>query len=188
GSNSLAECLVFGREAGLHAATHGQKNAADKKTPDDIKKLADAENERIEALMKQNGGENAYHLTKDLQVTMEESAGIIRGEKPLREALEKIPDLRDRTKKIGLKNKQKVFNQELTAKLELDGMLNLAETVLLSAINRTESRGAHFREDYPHRDDQNFLIHQMASMQNGRINIEKQPVTITRWQPAERNY
>jgi fumarate reductase flavoprotein subunit len=121
--------------------------------------------------------------------TMEESAGIYRSDASLREAAGKLRELQGRSARLGLQDKSYTFNTELTSALELGFMLDVAEAIVHSALERRESRGSHQRTDHPQRDDARYLKHTLAYRgTDGRPRIEHQPVRITRWPPGERVY
>jgi fumarate reductase flavoprotein subunit len=124
-----------------------------------------------------------------MQETMEAGAGIYRTEASLASSAEKIRDLQERVANVAVSDSSLTFNTELTAAIELTYMLDGAEAIIHSALNRTESRGSHQRLDHPDRDDENFLRHSLAYReQGGPPRIEYHPVTITRWPPGERVY
>lgn len=188
GSNSLTECLVFGARAGKAAAEFA---AAAKEPSSTIFPQARDEQTRIEKkfLRKTGGSERTSTLREEMQETMEESAGIYRNEGSLKKGAEKLRSLQERFCNIQLDDPSYTFNTELTAALELSYMLDLAETIIQSALKRTESRGSHQRTDHPQRDDQKFLAHSLACRgHDGIPRIEYLPVTITRWPPGKRVY
>jgi fumarate reductase flavoprotein subunit len=188
GSNSLTECLVFGARAGRAAAAF----AAEQKEPNShILAQAMDEQKRVEKqfLHKTGGRERIATLREAMQKTMEQSAGIYRTGAALLEAAETLRILQERFRDVTLDDRSRTFNTELTAALELSFMLDVAETIVYSALQRTESRGAHQRTDFPKRDDEKFLAHLLVCRQaDGSARVEYLPVTITRWPPAERVY
>ena len=188
GSNSLTECLVFGARAGKAAAAY----AANQREPSGhILAQALDEQRRLEAqfLRKTGGHERIATLRQDMQKATEESAGIYRSGMPLLAAAETLRQLQERFQNIALDDHSQTFNTELVAALELSCMLDVAETIVHSALHRTESRGAHQRTDFPKRDDEKFLAHSLVCQQeDGSPRVEYLPVTITRWPPAERVY
>lgn len=184
GSNSLAECLVFGAEAGASAAKFSQKSK--KRAP--ARSQIDQEEKRLHKIITHNGKENPYKIRYLMEKTVESSAGILRNEKELTGGISNIKDLKERFKKIHIKQKNMVFNSELVNTLELEVMLDLAEAVLIAAKARKESRGAHFRTDYPQRDDKKFLKHLLITKGPRGPKLSESPVKITQWQPAERTY
>ena len=188
GSNSLTECLVFGARAGRTAAafaeTHGQPSAS-------VEAEARDEERRIrETLLQQRGGkERIAILRTEMQATMEKSAGIYRTGAALETAVQRLRGLQHRAMDLLLEDHSHTFNTELTSALELGYMLDLAEVIVQSAKQRTESRGAHQRAEHPQRDNQRFLAHSMGyRMADGSPRIEYLPVTITRWPPGQRVY
>ncbi len=188
GSNSLTECLVFGARAGRAAAAY----AMEQKPPTGhILAQAMDEQRRLEAqfLRKTGGRERIATIRESMQRAMEESAGIYRTGMSLLAATETLRNLQERFQDIALDDHSHTFNTELTAALELSYMLDVAETIVQSALHRTESRGAHQRTDFPKRDDEKFLAHLLAFREeDGSLRAEYLPVTITRWPPAERVY
>jgi fumarate reductase flavoprotein subunit len=188
GSNSLPELLVFGARAGRAAAAY----APEQKEPS-RRLLAQAldEEARLQAqfLQKTGGRESIAVLREEMQKIMENSAGIYRSAETLAGAADKLHQLQERFQDIRLDDHGHMFNTELIAALELSCMLEVAETMAQCAIQRTESRGAHQRTDFPKRDDARFLAHSLVSRgADGRPRVEYLPVTVTRWPPAERVY
>lgn len=184
GSNSLAECLVFGAEAGKAAAQFCKRN----KKHSISKKQIQEEEKRIVQIVARNGKENQYTIRSAMQEVMEKNAGIVRKEEDLTTGIAKIKELKKRFKNIGIKQKNLIFSNELINVLELEAMLDLAETVLVSAKARKESRGAHYRTDYPERNDEKFLKHFVMTKSLRGPKLSNLPVTITKWQPKERKY
>ena len=187
GSNSLTELLVFGARAGKAAAAYASSQPGF--TGGVLAKAMDEE-ERLTRLLQNDGGdERVAWIRTEMQQTMEKGAGIYREERDLRAAAEKIDALKERSRRISLQDRSRTFNTELTAFLELSYMLDLAEAIIQSGLQRKESRGAHQRTDYPDRDDQKYLAHSMAyKSESGPPRIEYLPVRITRWPPAARVY
>jgi fumarate reductase flavoprotein subunit len=186
GSNSLPELLVFGARAGRSAAAY----AATAKEPSAaVAAQAHDEERRLENQLRGDGRERIATLRSEMHQTMEESAGIYRNEAALKKAAAKLRELQQRARYLGLDDHSLTFNTELTGALELGYMLDLAETIVASALARTESRGSHQRTDHPRRDDERFLAHSLARRgEDGSPRIEYLPVTITRWPPGERVY
>jgi fumarate reductase flavoprotein subunit len=188
GSNSLTELLVFGARAGKAAAafasTQGKPGAS-------VLALVEDEERRLgERFLRKTGGtERVASLRSEMQKSMEESAGIYRTDSVLQEAARKLRKLQERFHDVSLEDRSYTFNTELIAALELSYMLDVAEAIVHSALQRRESRGSHQRTDYPQRDDTQFLVHSLAYRgENGSPRIEYLPVTITRWPPAQRTY
>ena len=187
GSNSLTELLVFGARAGLAAAefSYGQ----DEPTFDKAFEANIEENSIKERFLNQGGKEKIAGIRSEMHKTMEEGAGIYRTEASLISSQQIINDLKERFKDVSIDDHNRTFNTELISAIELSNMLDLAEAIIQSAINRKESRGSHQRTDFPERDDQNFLAHSLAyKNEEGPPRIEKSDVTITKWPPGERVY
>ncbi len=188
GSNSLTECLVFGARAGKAAAAYASEHNA-RTVP--ALALARDEQKRLETnlLRKSGGRERIAGLRAEMQRIMEESAGIYRSGAELEQAAAKLRSLQERSADLQLDDHSYTFNTELTAALELGYMLDLAETIVQSALKRTESRGSHQRTDHPQRDDTEFLAHSLAYRSESEYpRIDYLPVTITRWPPGKRVY
>ena len=192
GSNSLTELLVFGGQAGTHAA----RFAMDRPDYDvsGLEAQAADEGERIRrdyfSKRTRSGSERIAVLRNELHDAMEDGAGIYRDADSLDAACNKIAELRERYAKITLDDQSNCFNTELTAALELASLLDVAQAMAHSAMERTESRGSHQRLDHPDRNDDDFLAHSLAfrAEDGGAPRIEYRPVTITRWPPGERTY
>jgi len=189
GSNSLSECLVFGKVTGRAAAEY----ALDRQPPsaNPVQELLAREARRVEStyLERRDGTERIGVLRQDLQRAMDAGVGIFRTGDGLRAAWEEIQRLRARFARVRLDDHSRVFNTDLTAALELGFMLDVAEAITWSALKREESRGAHARRDFPQRDDARYLAHTRAYLEpGGPPRIEYQPVRITRWQPQVRTY
>lgn len=183
GSNSLSECLVFGAAAAKAAV----ENLSQKKTTPHAAQLKDEEKKRTEFLQ-HVGKEKISVIRSEMEGIMDQYAGVIREEKGLMHGLNEIKQLQERSKNISLNDKGKIFNTELINLYELRGMLVLCETVLTSALKRRESRGAHYRSDFPTRDDKNFLKHFLVVTSENGMQLRDREVAITRWQPEERKY
>ncbi|MGH2829851.1 MAG: FAD-binding protein [Actinomycetota bacterium] len=188
GSNSLSEILVFGARAGKRAAQETLE------VPDppaqSLGRLADEERDRIAAayIERPGGGERIAHVRRDLHVTMERGAGVYRTEESLKESVEALRVLHGRFRDVTLDDRDRTFNTELISALELENMLDVAEAVVGSAIERRESRGSHTRRDYPNREDERFGKHSLAFATPDGPRIDYRDVTITKWPPAERQY
>ncbi len=184
GCNSLLDTLVFGRRSGMEINRYVQTVDFQKPATDFEKVAAD----KISSLMAANGKEKVGDIMAGMQATMMENVSVFRMESPVTEALEKIRELKGRYKKIALQDKGHCFNRDLLDALELGHMLDLAEVIALGALYRKESRGAHFREDFPERDDKTFLVHTLVRHADTGPQLFQKPVTITRFQPKERKY
>ncbi len=189
GSNSLSECLVFGAASGLAAVEFAKKKASYPRGAAARDALRKEEARVFDGLLgRERGKETLAGIRVEMQQLMERDVGIFRDEAGLANACGMLAKLRDRFAGVGLADKDRVFNTELTGVLELDLMLDVAATIAHSARNRRESRGAHSRTDFPARDDTNYLKHTLAYRADGAPRIEYAPVTITKWQPMERKY
>jgi succinate dehydrogenase flavoprotein subunit len=187
GSNSLSECLVFGARAGKAAAEYA---SSAQQAPSIIMRQADDEVRRLEQMMSTDRGtERIADIREAMQSTMEDSAGIFRSGDSLAKGVDMLADLQQRLEQVTLTDETRVFNTEMVAALELANMLDIAEIILQSGLQREESRGAHQRTDFAERDDERFLTHALAYRDSdGSVRIERSPVTITRWPPGERVY
>ena len=189
GSNSLPEILVFGARAGRVAAEYASGVPDTVSLP--ILRQAEDERRRLEQefLRKTDGRERVATIREAMQKAVEDGAGIYRNEKSLRVAAGKLAELQERAQKLAIDDHARTFNTELLSALELTCMLDVAITMVHSALSRTESRGAHQRTDYPARDDAKFLAHSVVTRSpEGSPRIEYKPVVITRWPPGERVY
>jgi len=188
GSNSLTECLVFGARVGHQAAREAKE--APTASGEALVKRAEAEQDLLASayLDKQGGRERIAPIRRDLQAAMERGAGVYRTEESLKEAVEEVRALKERFADLALFDRDRAFNTELVSALELANMLEVAETVVASGLERRESRGSHTRRDYPDRDDDRYLTHSLAFSTPQGPRIEYRDVTITRWPAAERKY
>ena len=189
GANSLLDTLVFGRHAGRNAAAYVKTV---KSMPSDAageQSLA-AEQKRVQALLDRPAtGETTAKLRLELGTMMDEKVGVYRDQAGLQDALNTIHDLQRRYANVAVRDKGRIYNQALTFALELGFMLDCAETTVIGALGRTESRGAQYRTDYPNRNDAEWLKHILITWREGQAPaINYQPVTITKWPPQERTY
>ncbi|MFC8361775.1 succinate dehydrogenase flavoprotein subunit [Streptomyces griseorubiginosus] len=189
GTNSLLDINVFGRRAGIAAAEYSQK-ADFVELPEDPASLVVGQ---VEALRNSTGSERVSVLRRELQETMDANVMVFRTEQTIKTAVEKIAELRERYKNVAIQDKGRRFNTDLLEAIELGNLLDLAEVMAVSALARKESRGGHYREDYPNRDDVNFMRHTMAYREVGddgaeSIRLDYKPVVQTRYQPMERKY
>ncbi|AIY91144.1 succinate dehydrogenase/fumarate reductase flavoprotein subunit [Geoglobus acetivorans] len=185
GSNSTAECLVFGRVAGEKAVEFVQGKRFSEITRDEM--LAE-EKRLFDEFLGRSGDENPYEIKKELNEVMDRHFWIFRTGEEMKEGIKKIQELKRRYGNIEIVDKKRGFNTDLMQAMEIGFMLDLAETVAVGAYARTESRGAHYRLDYPKRDDENWLKHTLAYYTPEGPKLEYIPVTITKWQPVERKY
>jgi succinate dehydrogenase / fumarate reductase flavoprotein subunit len=185
GTNSLLDLVVFGKHAGLRAAEFAK--AADfQPLPDDPTEFARAIFERIRQA---DGRENAFDISTAMKKVMFDDMGIFRSAQGMENALKVVRELKQRYQHVTVTDTGKIFNMEMMNVWELGNLLDLAELTTVSAIARTESRGGHSREDYPERDDKNWLKHTLAWVQaDGSIDLKYKPVVITRFEPKVRTY
>lgn len=189
GSNSLTELLVFGAKAGRSAAAFAKSQS--KIDTQALEAQAKDEQERVRKnfIAKVDGKERISAIRAEMTSTMEAGAGIYREEASMQETCNKMAELKDRFKNITLDDRSNTYNTELTSALELENMLDIAEAVAHSALNRKESRGSHQRTDYPKRDDEKFLTHSLAyRTEGGPPRIDYLNVVVTFYPPAERKY
>jgi len=185
GANSTSECIVWGRITGELSVDYIEKGQPSTPFPHH---LVEAEEKRIyDGIFRGNGDVNPYEIRQELTDTLNDKAYVYRNESGLIEGLKKIRDLKNKTWKH-VDDKAKEYNTNFTNVMELDSMFRIAEVVLIGAINRKESRGAHARTDYPKRDDENFLHHTLAYYDPQEPIMKKHPVTITKYKPVERKY
>jgi succinate dehydrogenase / fumarate reductase flavoprotein subunit len=185
GSNSLLECVVFGRKTGAAIAQY----VKNRKFPDlNSKTYLSETKQQIEALLDQKGTMRIGQLRQQFQDCMTEHCGVFRSEETMKEGLARIQALKNQYSQIYLDDKDANWNTELVEALELKSLMMVGEIILASALNRKESRGAHSREDYPQRDDANFLKHTLAFYSAAGIDINFLSVVINRFEPQERKY
>lgn len=184
GCNSLLDIVVFGKWAGQDMAKFAQGN--------DLVPLSDdPEGEtraQLDTIRAATGDEKTGRIHIEMQSTMMDKVSVFREEPGIKGAIEVVNDLKERFPHVQLADQGKQFNTELLEAWELGCMLDLAEVTAVTALNRTESRGAHSREDYPDRDDANWLKHSLAYQTDDSVEIKYRPVSITRFEPKERKY
>jgi succinate dehydrogenase / fumarate reductase flavoprotein subunit len=184
GTNSLLDIVVFGKRAGIHAGEYAAA-ATQAELPDDP---ARAVARMLEDLAGHPEGERAAAIRGDLQVSLDEKAGVYRTETLLAEMEVELAALRERYARVWVQDTSRRYNTDLLEAVELGFLLDLAEALVVSARARQESRGGHFREDYPVRDDKNWLRHSLALRAEGGVKLDYKPVTMTRYEPMERKY
>ena len=185
GANSLLDTLVFGRRSGVHAAdmikSTQHLNVDDSAAADDRK--------NIQNLLSNDKNESFGQIRLDMGTAMKEHFGVFRDENGMREGIAKIEAVKKRAESVYVADKTKTFNTNLLFTLELGFMLECAESIAVSAADRTESRGAHTRTDMPERDDENWLKHIMVSKSpDGGHELNYKEVVITDWEPVVRQY
>lgn len=188
GGNSLLETIVFGKRAGQVAAQYVLSKAKLKEGEAAVQRSLRETKERIENLLGRNGPENHADIRAEMKETMISKVGIFRDKAPMEEALQKIRELKERYQRITVQNKGGVYNLDLIRAYELGGMLDIAEAIIVGALKREESRGAHSRLDFKERDDVRFLKHTIAVYSPSGPVISYSPVTITRYKPEARRY
>jgi succinate dehydrogenase / fumarate reductase flavoprotein subunit len=189
GTNSLLDINVFGRRAGIAAAEHANATADFTQLPDEPAAVVI---EMVTKLRDATGTERVADIRTALQTTMDINAAVYRTEATLKEALNDIRLLKERYARVSIMDKGQRYNTDLLEAVELGFLLELAEVLVVGALVRTESRGGHAREDYPNRDDTNWMRHTMAYKQGleltADIRLDYKPVVQTRYQPMERKY
>ena len=185
GSNSLLECVVYGRRTGAVIAHFVQKRKLP--TIDEQRYLSEAK-QQITALIEQPGQYRIDQIRTAFQDCMTQHCGVFRTEQLMQEGLQQLEQLQQQSSQVYLDDKGSCWNTEIVEALELRSLMVVAQLILTSALNRQESRGAHFREDYQQRDDANFLKHTMAYYSPAGIDLQYRPVTITMFEPQERKY
>ncbi|HVU91775.1 MAG TPA: FAD-binding protein, partial [Jatrophihabitans sp.] len=185
GTNSLLDINVFGRRAGIAAAEYATGAGRADLPPAPESTVASL----IEGLLTSTGSERVATIRRELQETMDRNAQVYRTDESLKQAEEDIAALKVRYANVAVTDKGRRFNSDLLEAVELGFLLDLAEVLVVGARARQESRGGHFREDHPHRDDVNFMRHTMAYREaDGAIRLDYKPVVQTRYQPMERKY
>jgi succinate dehydrogenase/fumarate reductase flavoprotein subunit len=185
GGNSLLETVVFGRRAGAAAAEHAVAAASH-----NVSQAALAGQEKaLKAVLERDRREDTTAtIRREMGATMSAKLGVFRTESEIAEAVDKLRELKERYRSLGVQDKGRVFNFDLANYLELGFLLDCAECIAVGALARRESRGAHSRRDFPERDDENWLKHTLSYHTGDGPRLEYSPVTLTRWQPERRAY
>ncbi|MEV6244385.1 succinate dehydrogenase flavoprotein subunit [Lentzea sp. NPDC051838] len=189
GTNSLLDINVFGRRAGIAAAEYANSRESHVDLPENPAAVVEAQ---VALVLSEHGQERVADIRTELQATMDANASVYRTEDTLKKALHDVQALKERYAHIQVQDKGKRFNTDLLEAVELGFLLELAEVLVHGALERKESRGGHAREDYPNRDDTNFMRHSMFYKQGdgltADIRMDYKPVTFTRYKPMERKY
>ncbi|MBB1031188.1 succinate dehydrogenase flavoprotein subunit [Dietzia sp. SLG310A2-38A2] len=188
GTNSLLDINVFGRRAGIAAADYAESHGF-VELPEEPEKMV---REWMESMLAEHGSENANDIRTEMQAMMDDKASVFRTEQSLTEARDELRALKKRYADVTVSDKGKRFNTELLEAVELGFLLELAEVTVVGALNRKESRGGHSREDYPDRNDDEYMMHTMAVKDGlgllSEIRLDWKPVVQTRYEPMERKY
>jgi succinate dehydrogenase / fumarate reductase flavoprotein subunit len=186
GANSLLDTIVFGKRSGMDAAVRVRTENIT--LPSDDRYAQATEKKLATILARPMTEDRIAHVRMEMGRTMNTKVQVFRKEDEIKSALDDIKALKKRYETVGVESKGKVFNTDLLFNVELGYMLDVAEMVCVSAIERKESRGAHTRLDFPTRDDANWLHHITCSYSASGPQLGKAPVTITQWEPQERKY
>ena len=185
GANSLLDTIVFGRRSGEAAAIYSREKR-DRSIPES--RLSQDEDHLKEIMARKDNGDTPAKIRLDMGSTMNDYVAVFRTTEGMETAREKLRSLSDRYQRVPVQDKGRVFNTNVIFAIELGFMLDCAETIVVSALERKESRGAHFRLEYPERDDENWLKHISVRHTLDGPRLEYTPVTITQWQPQIRSY
>jgi len=187
GTNSLLDINVFGRRAGAAAATHAAK-AKQPAMPADASARVVQIVERLLAGSADASSPRPGEIRAELQEAMDRDAQVFRTAESLTHVQAQVPGLKERFARATIQDKGRRFNTDLLEAIELGFLLDLADVILAGALAREESRGGHFREDFPTRDDKNFLKHTLAYATPTGVTLDYKPVVITKYEPKERVY
>mgnify|MGYP003393952168 CR=1 FL=1 len=188
GGNSLLETIVFGAIAGENTVKYLSANKKGNNSAILIESASKEEKEKNSQIFERGGKENVFNLFEEMNSVMWNNVGIFRDDAQLKEGIKNLRGIKERCNNIGIRYKGKRFNFELYWLLELIGSIDIAEAVIMGAIERKESRGSHYRTDYPKRDDERYLKHTIASYSPEGARLSYKPVTIGFIEPAERKY
>ncbi|HVF11517.1 MAG TPA: FAD-binding protein, partial [Actinomycetota bacterium] len=185
GTNSLLDIVVFGRRGGINMAEYANKVDFVGLPEDPERDLA----EKLQEILDRPKGERVAPLRSELQSEMMDNCGVVRTDASLSLALDAVSDLRERYSRTSIDDRGTLYNQDLLEAVEFGFLLDLAEVTAVAAKARTESRGGHWRDDHPLRDDGHWLKHSLAYRSpDGEIELRYKPVTITKYMPMERKY
>jgi succinate dehydrogenase / fumarate reductase flavoprotein subunit len=185
GTNSLLDAVVHGRRAGKVIHQDIQNGLDFKQLDEEPEKPV---KEEIEKLIKGSGKIRAAEIRKNLQENMQKHCGLFRDQKSLESLLSTVKDLQHQYEDVAVDDKSLYYNTELIETIEVSHLLEFSEVIVVGALARTESRGAHFRTDYPIRDDENWMKHTLAYKTEDGVRLDYKPVVITNYPPEERKY
>ena len=184
GTNSLGDLIVFGRRAGVNAARYAEATGYGE-LPGDAQEFT---LDLVERTRNGSGKERASHVRQEMQDTMMENASVFRTQETLSRQVEELRELKARYAEVGVDDSGRRYNTELMEVLELGFLLDNAEQLVHAALNRQESRGAHSREDFKERDDENWLRHTLVYQDGDDVRIGYKPVTLGKYPPKPRVY
>jgi len=184
GTNSLLDIVVFGRRGGLDMARY----AKDSELPELEKRPEEEADSELQRLLGSSGADNVADIRDELQEQMFELAGVVRVEEGLRKIQELLGGLQERYGRAVVQDKGKVYNTDVMEAWELGALLDCADTLVAAALARDESRGGHYREDHPLRDDDHWLRHSLAYREDGEVRLEYKDVKMGAYVPMERKY
>ena len=184
GTNSLLDLIVFGKHSGLRAAEYA-KGASFQDLPANPDDFA---RQQLDKLLNNQGTEKAADIATEMKSVMNDHVGVFRTEEGMQMALEKVRELQQRFKHVQVMDRGKIFNTDLLNTWELGNLLDLAEVTTVSALARKESRGAHARDDFPDRDDDQWMKHTLAWKKDGDVQLGYKPVVFTKYEPKKRVY
>ena len=184
GTNALLDLIVFGKYSGLKAAEYSRQHDY----PELPQEPAGFAREQLDAIRHSEGEELMVDIAREMKEVMFDHVGVFRVEEGMQQAVDKIRELKERFQHIRIDDTGKKFNMNLIEAWELSNLLDVAEVTAVSAVKRKESRGAHSRDDYPDRDDEQWLKHTLAWLEEDGVRLGYKPVDLSQYQPKERSY